>query len=115
MRVGGRRTSPRFVTHPFQVRDVTRNLGKDYLNRSTFGYVGIFNLLPEIVFHSHDYDDMIPVKEFQKNLSRLLKFVSTVAVFWSNLYNPRIDLYNHMLKDYRNVGFDELLSQEQSR
>jgi len=45
-----RRLSPRWRTHAFQVLDATTHLHRDYINRSTFGYVRIFNILPEIVF-----------------------------------------------------------------
>ena len=59
--------------------------------------------------------DLIPVKEFQKDLSRLLKFVSSVDGLWPNLYNPRLEPYNRIANDYRGAGFGKLLSQEYSR
>ena len=34
-----RRSSPRRDVHRFQIVDETRDLHRDYLNRSTFGYV----------------------------------------------------------------------------
>ena len=59
-----RRSSPGFVCHNFQAIDNTRNLHRDFLDRSTFGYVAIFNLLPQAVFQSSEFDQPIPVKEF---------------------------------------------------
>ena len=61
-----RRTSPRWQVHQYQVLDETRCLNCDFLNRSTFGYVAIFNLLPSVVFHSVEFDSPIPVKDFKK-------------------------------------------------
>ena len=47
-----RRTTPRRRAHRFQIIDATRHLHRDYLNRSTFGYVAVFNLLPDALFDS---------------------------------------------------------------
>ena len=71
-----RRSSRRRQMHEFQVLDETRCLNRDYLDRSTFGYVAIFNLLPAVVFHSVEFESPIPVKEFQKNLNNLVKYMS---------------------------------------
>lgn len=60
-----RRSSPRCELHYFQVVDSVRDLHRDYLNRSTFGYVAIFNVLPEIVFTSSEFEQPMPVKEFK--------------------------------------------------
>ena len=109
--VATRRSSPRFSSHNFQVKDNTRQLHKDFLNRSTFGYVAIFNLLPASVFTSPEYDNIIPVNEFQKNLNRLLKFVSCVDACWESLFNPRVEIYNHMIRDFQHVSREHLLSQ----
>ena len=98
-----RRTSPRWQTHEFQVLDETRCLNRDFLNRSTFGYVAIFNLLPSVVFHSVDFDSPIPVKEFQKNLNNLVKYVSHDLVTWEFMYSPRCPLHCHSLHNFRNL------------
>ena len=105
------RSSPRFRTHSFQVEDATRQLHRDYLDRSTFGYVAIFNLLPECVFQSVEYQWPIPVKEFQGNLNKLLKLCSIDEVYWANLFSPRFELHNHLLRDYRNVDYQHLFFQ----
>ena len=102
------RSSPRFVKHLFQVVDATRDLHREYLDRSTFGYVAIFNLLPPVMFHSQEYDQPIPVKEFQRNLTKLLRLSSHVEVFWPNLFNPRFELHNHLIRDFHNVSFEHL-------
>ena len=83
-----RRSSPRRELHQYQVVDSVRVLHQEYLNRSTFGYVAIFNILPEIVFSSAEFDLPIPVKEFQKNLSRLVRRASFDIDDWDHLYNP---------------------------
>ena len=71
------RSSPRRPSHRFQVIDATRVLCRDYLDRSTFGYVAVFNLLPECVFHTED-DAVFPisVNSFQSNLTSRLKSAS---------------------------------------
>ena len=62
--IASRRSSPRWRTHSYQVLDTTTHLHRDYLNRSTFGYVRIFDILPEIVFYDVDYDVPVPVCVF---------------------------------------------------
>ena len=98
-----RRTSPRWQTHEFQVLDETRCLNRDFLNRSTFGYVAIFNLLPSVVFHSVEFDSPILVKEFQKNLNNLVKYISNDLDSWEFLYSPRFPLHSHSLHSFRNL------------
>ena len=99
-----RRVSPRHAVHRFQVRDNYRCLHRDYINRSTFGYVGVFNLLPEVVFYDPEFDVPIPVSNFQKNLTRLIKLASENVDHWYEVFSPRVALYNHVLKQFRNVN-----------
>ena len=51
-----RRVSPRHASHRYQVRDNFRCLHRDYINRSTLGYIGVFNLLPEVVFRDPNWN-----------------------------------------------------------
>ena len=105
-----RRSSPRFVCHNFQVIDNTRNLHRDFLDRSTFGYVAIFNLLPQAVFESSEFDQPIPVKEFQRNLNNLLKFVGRIEVYWANMSSARFELHNHLIRGFHQVSYSHLQS-----
>ena len=68
-----RRSSPRWNFHRYQVADTYRSLHRDYVNRSTLGYVAIFNLLPDVVFVFDDEKLPISVQSFQTNLTRLLR------------------------------------------
>ena len=43
------RSSPRRPSHRYQVIDNAPRIGRDYLDRNTFGYVDVFNLLLESV------------------------------------------------------------------
>ena len=54
------RSSPRRPSHRYILIDSTRALCRDYLDRSTFGYVAVFNILPECVFHFKD-DAVFPI------------------------------------------------------
>ena len=98
-----RRVSPRLPLHQFQVRDSFRNLHRDYINRSTFGYIGVFNLLPEVVFHDSEGTIPISISSFQKNLTVLLKVASMDIDHWDEVYSPRVPLWNHVLKDLRHL------------
>ena len=89
--------------HEFQVLDETRCLNRDYLDRSTFGYVAISNLLPAVVFHSVEFESPIPVKEFQKNLNNLVKHISHGLDTWEFVYSPRFPLHCHCLHSFRNL------------
>ena len=80
----------------------------DHIHRATM-LQGVFNLLSSSVFCSDEYEDPIPVKEFQKNLNRLIKLASTTEQYWSNLLSPRFELYNHLVRDFREVDFQSLL------
>ena len=101
-----RRTSPRWQIHRYQARDDYRCLHREYLNRSTFGYVSVFNLLPDAVFVFGDEKLPISVKCFQQNLTRLLRFVSGIEDCWYELFSPRAALSSHLLLHFRNL--DEL-------
>ena len=99
-----RRTSPRWCSHRFQTRDDTSFLHRDYINRSTYGYVRIFNLLREDVLDVGDYDGPIPVVNFQRNLTQLLKLASHETERWEEIFSPRYALLGHVLKDFRSVA-----------
>jgi hypothetical protein len=103
-----RRSSPRFPLHSYQVLDNTRELHRDYLDRSTFGYIGIFNLLPAVVFVSPEYEGFIPINEFQSNLNKLVKLASHVDNQWANLYSPRFELSHHLVRDFHDVDLHHL-------
>ena len=49
------------------------------------------------------------VKEFQKNLNRFIKLVSITEELWANLLSPRYELYNHLVRDFRDLGYQSLL------
>ena len=100
-----RRSSPRRSAHRFQIVDSTRQLHRDYLNRSTFGYVGIFNLLPDVLFDSDSESQPIPVKEFQKNLNRFLKLLSSDIDGWESIFSPRVALAHHVLLNFQDFHF----------
>ena len=106
-----RRSSPRRDVHRFQILDETRELHRDYLNRSTFGYVGVFNLLPDVVFVSEDFECPIPVKEFQKNLNKLVKLASHDVDNWHLLFSPRLPLFDHLIRGFQHVNRVHLSSQ----
>ena len=99
------RSSPRRPSHRFQVCDTTRVLGRDYLDRSCFGYVAVFNLLPECVFHSED-DAVFPVSvsSFQSNLTVLLKSASNHVVEWEGLFSPRTTIFDNVLRRFSNIS-----------
>ena len=98
-----RRSSPRWRFHRFQVADTYRALNRDYINRSTLGYIGIFNLLPDVVFVDEDGHLPISVQSFQRNLTRLLRTVSVSEILWQELFSPRSPLVGHVLHDYQNL------------
>ena len=98
------RSSPRRPSHRYQVIDDTRAIGREYLDRSTFGYVAVFNLLPECVFHYDEHDLPISVSAFQSNLNRLLKLVSHESDVWEGLFSPRTTIHNHVLRSFSSVS-----------
>jgi len=100
---GSRRTSPRFSFHKYQVRDRYRELHRDYINRSTLGYISVFNILPDCVFVMAGEKLPISVKDFQHNLTCLLRFVSSIDDNWHELFSPRMPLVGHLLHKYRNI------------
>ena len=53
--------------------DETRAIGREYLDRSIFGYIAVFNLLPECFFMTMEHDLPISVHAFQSNLNRLVR------------------------------------------
>ena len=99
------RSSPRRPSHRFQVIDATRVLCRDYLDRSTFGYVAVFNLLPECVFHTED-DAVFPisVNSFQSNLTSRLKSASNHELEWEGLFSPRSTFFDHVLRRFNEVS-----------
>ena len=98
-----RRSSPRFGIHRYQVQDNHRELQRDYINRSIFGYIAIFNLLPDVVFLSNDEPVPISVQTFQKNLTMLLRIACNEIIDWIDMYSPRISLVGHPLHTFRNL------------
>ena len=98
-----RRTSPRFSFHRYQVLDSYRELHRDYINRSTLGYVSVFNLLPDACFIMDGEQLPISVKTFQQNLTNLLRFVCRIDDGWQDLFSPRLPLTGHLLHDFRNI------------
>ena len=99
------RSSPRRPSHRYIVTDATRALCRDYLDRSTFGYVAVFNILPECVFHSED-DAVFPVSvsTFQSNLTFLLKSASNHELEWEGLFSPRSTIFDHVLRRFSQVS-----------
>ena len=99
------RSSPRRPSHRYIVTDATRALCRDYLDRSTFGYVAVFNILPECVFHSED-DAVFPVSvsTFQLNLTFLLKSASNHELEWEGLFSPRSTIFDHVLRRFSQVS-----------
>ena len=91
-----RRRTPRRSFHRFQVLDSYRSLQRDYINRSTLGYISTFNLLPERVFEHEDLG-IISVSDFQHNLSSLAKEMMIDMEDWDSLYSPRLPIAHHPL------------------
>ena len=83
---------------------MTRALGRDYLDRSTFGYVAVFNLLPECLFHDGEQELPISVTAFQTNLNRFLKFASHELDVWDGIFSPRSTIYDHVLRNFSMVS-----------
>ena len=98
------RSSPRRFSHQFQVTDETCAIGREYLDRSTFGYVAVFNLLPECVFHYDEQVLPISVSAFQSNLNRLLKLVSHESDCWEGIFSSRTTIHNHVLRNFSNIS-----------
>ena len=85
------------------MRDRYRELHRDYINRSTLGYISVFNILPDCVFVVAGEKLPISVKDFQHNLTCLLRFVSSIDDNWHELFSPRMPLVGHLLHKYRNI------------
>ena len=98
-----RRSSPRFSFHRYQVLDRYRELHRDHINRSTLGYISIFNALPDACFVMEGEQLPISVKAFQQNLTRLLRLVCRIDDGWQELFSPRLPLTGHLLHSFRNV------------
>ena len=81
------RSSPRRPSLRYQVIDATRALNRDYLDRSTFGYVAVFKLLPERAFHLNG-DEVFPisVSSFHSKLIVLLRAASNELEGWEGLF-----------------------------
>ena len=79
-------SSPRRPLHRYQVIDETCGIGRDYLDRYTFGYVVVFIFLPERVFHHDEQDLPISVSAFQSNLNCLLKLSNHELGGWDGLF-----------------------------
>ena len=95
------RSSPRFSFHKYQVSDPYRELHRDYVNRSTLGYISIFNLLPDVCFVMDGEQLPISVKAFQQNLTSLLRLACRVDDGWQQLFSSRLPLTGHLLHEFR--------------
>ena len=60
-------------------------------------------MLPEVVFHDEDGVIPISVSSFQSNLTKLLKLSSMIESNWLETFSPRVPLFNHVLKELRQV------------
>ena len=70
--------------HRFQVQDDYYHLHKDYINRSVFGYIWVYNLLP---FEPAEFPS---VKAFQRKCQDILKTLARTAhPCWKNTFSPR--------------------------
>ena len=68
-----------FDEHPFQIEDISADCNQDYMKRTTFGYIAIYNNLPTRIVMSKN------VKDFQKSLQKLLMDrISAGDVEWQN-------------------------------
>ena len=101
------RSSPRFPSHRYQVLDEIRNLNRDYLDRSTYGYIAIFNMLPECMFHCDEQVLLISASDFQSNLNKLLKIVSHELDEWYGVFSPRTTIHDHVLRRFSNLSIVE--------
>ena len=73
------------------------------MNRSTLGYISVFNLLPDCVFVVAGAKLPISVKDFQSNLASFLRFVCSIDGDWAELFSARVPLSSHLLRKYRNL------------
>ena len=70
--------------HSFQVLEVYDGLHRDYINRSVFGYIWIYNLLPEEIVDCRD------VKSFQGKCQKVLKDLASSGIEdWTLAFSPR--------------------------
>ena len=79
------------------------DLNREYVNRSVLGHVGIFNVLPNVVFVCDGESIPISVKQFQCNLTRLLRLASRNDERWVELFCSCQPLVGHVLHSFRNV------------
>ena len=88
-----RRTRQGSRRHHRQLEDPYQHFHKDYINRSVFGYIWIYNALPEDVVEAET------VKIFQKRCQLLLKdLVSSGNPYWKATFSPRFSrLQNPLL------------------
>ena len=98
------RRSERRHYNRFQLDDRFRELQRDYLNRSTLGYIAVFNMPPDAVFGGCYVGEFITVKEFQHNLMVFLR-AAIAHNDWMNLLSPRIALSNHPLLSAQSIMF----------
>lgn len=79
--------------HDRQVLDPYEQLHRDYLNRSVFGYIWVYNRLPERAVHAPS------VKAFQSHLQDMLKdFAARSASEWELLFSARVPRNTSLLR-----------------
>ena len=85
VRLGGR------TWHTKQIHDRFRHLGKGFIDRSVFGYIAVYNLLPQSVV------DCRTLKEFQGMCQDLVRErLSSDA--WKMSLSPRLPMSTHLLR-----------------
>ena len=85
-RLGSQRSRER------QVLDVYSQLHRDYLNRSIFGYIWVYNLLPKWITHTSN------VKAFQSGLQQILRnFAGSNIDNWQLALSARISRSSSLL------------------
>ena len=88
------RQSKRFPCHDRQVADPYWSLSRDYIRRSTLGYIWVYNFLPGIVVKATS------VKSFQRELNSTLKYVAATGYDdWETLYSPLQDRNRCILRE----------------
>ena len=89
------RRSCRFAYHDRQLADPFWSFGRNYLQRSVFGYIWVYNMLPQYVVQASS------VKLFQRALNSILRMVAGAGVQdWEMLFCPQQERNTCTLKDF---------------
>ena len=81
--------------HHLQIEDRYESLHRDYINRSIFGYIWIYNLLPAVVVES------VSVKAFQAKCQQIFKDIATMGNDnWTTTFSPRYPRTHNPLMQY---------------